>query len=165
MVTQYPEAKTAEEWKRAGKNKQPAWCYYNNDPKNGTKYGKLYNWYAVNDWRGLAPKGYHIPSDIDWKQLTNYLGGENVAGEKMKSTLGWKGKGNGSNSSRFTSLPCGGRDSDGPFGSIGEYGYWWSSTMRDRDNALFCYLYYSSSIVTRFYFNKRLGLSVRCLKD
>ncbi|MFM7765029.1 MAG: FISUMP domain-containing protein, partial [Sphingomonadales bacterium] len=56
-----PEAKTDEEWKKAGKNKQPAWCYYNNDPANGAKYGKLYNWYAVNDSRGLAPVGYHIP--------------------------------------------------------------------------------------------------------
>jgi hypothetical protein len=59
-----PEAKTAEEWKAAGAAKQPAWCYYDNDPKNGAKYGKLYNWYAVNDPRGLVPVGWHVP-DID----------------------------------------------------------------------------------------------------
>ena len=58
-----PQAKTAEEWQNAGNNQQPAWCYYNNDPKNGESYGKLYNWYAVNDRRGLAPQGWHIPSD------------------------------------------------------------------------------------------------------
>ena len=61
-----PQAKTDEEWEKAGENQQPAWCYYDNDPANGAKYGKLYNWYAVNDSRGLAPVGYHIPSDAEW---------------------------------------------------------------------------------------------------
>ena len=84
-----PEAKTAEEWEKAGENKQPAWCYYDNDPANGAKYGKLYNWYAVNDSRGLAPVGYHIPSDAEWTKLTDFLGGESVAGTKMKSKSGW----------------------------------------------------------------------------
>jgi uncharacterized protein (TIGR02145 family) len=83
-----PQAKTDAEWEAAGKNKEPAWCYYNNDPANGVKYGKLYNWYAVNDSRGLAPVGYHIPSDAEWMQLTDFLGSE--AGSKMKSTTGWK---------------------------------------------------------------------------
>ncbi len=83
-----PQAKTAAEWKAADENKQPAWCYYDNDPANGAKYGKLYNWYAVNDSRGLAPAGYHIPSDVEWKQLTDFLGSE--AGKKMKSKSGWK---------------------------------------------------------------------------
>ena len=65
-----------------------AWCYYDNDASNGTKYGKLYNWYAVNDPRGLAPNGYHIPTDAEWTQLSDYLGG-GEAGTKMKSTSGW----------------------------------------------------------------------------
>jgi uncharacterized protein (TIGR02145 family) len=80
-----PEAKTDEEWERAGAEGKPAWCYYNNDPKNGTKYGKLYNWYAVNDPRGLAPSGYHVPPDAEWTILTDYLGGEYDAGTKVKS--------------------------------------------------------------------------------
>jgi uncharacterized protein (TIGR02145 family) len=84
-----PQAKTDEEWKRAGENKQPAWCYYDNDPANGVKYGKLYNWYAVNDQRGLAPGGYHVPSDEEWTVLTDYLGGSDIAGKKMKSKSGW----------------------------------------------------------------------------
>ena len=79
-----PEAKTAEEWKAAGAAKQPAWCYYDNDPKNGAKYGKLYNWYAVNDPRGLAPVGWHVPTKEELSDLINYLGGEYVAGRKMK---------------------------------------------------------------------------------
>ena len=84
-----PQAKTDEEWEVAGNNKQAAWCYYDNDPANGTKYGKLYNWYAVVDTRGLAPAGWHIPTDEEWTVLSTFLGGEAVAGKKMKSTSGW----------------------------------------------------------------------------
>jgi uncharacterized protein (TIGR02145 family) len=82
-----PEAKTDEEWERAGEEGKPAWCYYDNDVKNGTKYGKLYNWYAVNDARGLAPSGYHVPTDEEWKMIKDFLGDD--AGTKMKSTSGW----------------------------------------------------------------------------
>ncbi len=84
-----PQAKTTEEWKAAGENKQATWCYYENNSENGTKYGKLYNWYAVNDSRGLAPAGYHIPTDEEWTVLSTFLGGEDIAGKKMKSTSGW----------------------------------------------------------------------------
>ncbi len=68
-----PEAKTKEEWIKAGENKQPAWCYYNNDPSNGKKYGKLYNWYAVSDSRGLAPENWRIPSDKEWVLLVELV--------------------------------------------------------------------------------------------
>lgn len=84
-----PEAKTHEEWEKAAKNKQPAWCYLYDDPANGAKYGKLYNWYAVNDSRGIAPVGYHIPSRAELTKLTDFLGGIEVAGKKMKSKSGW----------------------------------------------------------------------------
>ena len=84
-----PRAKTDKEWKAAGDNKQPAWCYYENKTTNGTKYGKLYNWFAVNDARGLAPTGYHIPTDEEWTVLSTFLGVEDAAGKKMKSTSGW----------------------------------------------------------------------------
>jgi uncharacterized protein (TIGR02145 family) len=83
-----PQVTSDAEWEAAGKNKQPAWCYYDNDPKNGTKYGKLYNWYAVNDPRGLAPAGYHVPTDAEWTTLENFLGDDE--GKKMKSTSGWE---------------------------------------------------------------------------
>lgn len=84
-----PEAKTNEEWESARKEGKPAWCYFENDPKNGAKYGKLYNWYAVNDSRGLAPEGWHVPSDEEWWVLNDYLGGSTLVGAKMKSTSGW----------------------------------------------------------------------------
>ena len=83
-----PLAKTNAEWELAGQNYQPAWCYYENNGENGTKYGKLYNWYAVNDPRGLAPAGFHIPTDVEWTILTDYLGVDS-AGKQMKSISGW----------------------------------------------------------------------------
>jgi len=159
------EAKTNAEWLAAGTNKQPAWCYYENESTNSTKYGKLYNWYAVNDPRGLAPEGYHVPTDEEWTQLTDYLGGESVAGTKMKSTSGWYANGNGTNESGFNGLPGGGRLYNGTFYSQGSYGYWWSASDEDKEVASFLSLYYNYSFVGRNGSLKEEGYSVRCLKD
>ncbi len=79
-----PNIESNEEWKKAGENAQPAWCYYDNDPENGKKYRKLYNWFAVNDPRGLAPEGSHITSQKEWNILVEFLGGFKIAGLKMK---------------------------------------------------------------------------------
>ncbi len=100
-----PEAKTYEEWKKAGDEGSPAWCYYANDAENGKKYGKLYNWYAVIDQRGLIPYGWHVPSDLEWKQLVDFLGKENDG-----------------------DLPRGGlRDEDGKFYGLKKRGSFWDS--------------------------------------
>lgn len=162
-----PEVKTAEEWKKAGENKQPAWCYYQNDPANGVKYGKLYNWYAVIDSRGLAPVGYHIPTDKEWTILTDYLGGKEEAGAKMKSKNGWDNNGNGTNSSGFSGVPGGLRfyNSVFPFYMIGESGDWWSSTEGDTDGAFSRNLDSYDGKLRVAVSNKQDGLSVRCLKD
>ena len=157
-----PQAKTDAEWEAAGKNKQPAWCYYDNDPINGEKYGKLYNWYAVHDPRGLAPNGYHIPTDAEWTILEEYLEDD---GGKMKSTSGWKDNGNGTNSSGFSGLPGGYRNNDGAFYGIGEGGYWWSSSENNSNNAWNRNLNYNNGNVNRNNNNKEKGLSVRCLRD
>ena len=85
-----PVIKTEEAWKKARENREPACCYYENNAEYGTTYGLLYNWYAVNDPRGLAPEGWHVPTDAEWLKLTDYLGGDKIAGTKMKSTSGWK---------------------------------------------------------------------------
>jgi uncharacterized protein (TIGR02145 family) len=164
-----PEAKSKEEWEKAGDNKQPAWCYYNNDPSNGALYGKLYNWYAVNDSRGLAPQGWHIPTDEEWWALTDFLGGEEKAGAKMKSKDGWNsdffdGK-NGTNSSGFSGLPGGLRHSWGTFDFIGFSGAWWSSTERDPNFARQRSLINSDDLVDGFNSLKKEGLSVRCIRD
>jgi len=158
-----PEAKSDEEWKRAAENKQPAWCYFNNDPANGEKYGKLYNWYAVNDQRGLAPVGYHIPSYAEWTRLVDYLG--SGAGTKMKSKSGWEKNGNGTNSSGFSGLPGGGRFSDGTFYDVGKGGYWWSFSETNTYAAWDRELSYGNDSLDRYYYSKGGGFSVRCLRD
>ncbi len=159
-----PEAKTNEEWIQAGENKQPAWCYYNNDPAYRS-YGKLYNGYAVNDPRGLAPDGWHIASLVEWNQLFEYLGGDKVAGKKMKSTAGWFENGNGTNESSFTGLPAGNRDPDGTFDNIGLYGEWWSSSEINAYDAWNSYLSYKNGSAWANLLVKKYGLSVRCLRD
>jgi uncharacterized protein (TIGR02145 family) len=159
-----PEAKTEEEWKKAGENKQPAWCYYSDNPSNGSKYAKLYNWYAVMDPRGLAPNGYHVPTNAEWKILTDYLGGESIAGKKMKSINGWEENGNGTNESGFSGLPGGRRHGSGNCGLSGQYGYWWSSTEYNADFSWGRGLYYNMDQGTSRWLNKERGLSVRCIK-
>ena len=142
-----------------------AWCYYENKGENGTTYGRLYNCYAVNDPRGLAPNGYHIPTDKEWTTLTDYLGGESVAGIKMKSNSGWQNNGNGTNTSGFSGLSGGFRDYYGNFNSFGGNGYWWSSTEYDFNFAWYRFMGHNNGNVTRSYSNNRFGFSVRCVKD
>ena len=158
-----PEAKTIEEWAAAGDNKQAAWCYYENNAANGTKYGKLYNWYAVNDSRGLAPLGYHIPSDTEWTKLSDYLGGEESAGKKMKNLSGWLDEGNGNNSSGFSGLPGG--FCVGNFRYVGDFGVWWSASEYDDSDAWGLGLVSAYSNLHRDNSIKSFGFSVRCVKD
>jgi uncharacterized protein (TIGR02145 family) len=163
-----PEVKTDEEWMKAVKDGKPAWCFYNNDPENGKIYGRLYNWYAVNDPRGLAPEGWHVPSDAEWSKLMNYLGGGEVAGGKMKTTdaINWNSSSQDTtNSSDFSGLPGGYRYTDGTFDGLGNGGDFWSSTESSATNAWYRYLLYNYANVYRYYFDKGYGFSVRCLRD
>jgi uncharacterized protein (TIGR02145 family) len=160
-----PEAKSVGEWKAYADAGEAAWCYYDNDPENREKYGKLYNWYAVNDPRGLAPKGWHIPTNDEWTVLTDYLGGAKKAGAKMKSKTGWAKDGNGTNSSGFSGLPGGGRNGDVPFDDVGKFGLWWSSTEEGSSLAWARKLVYYDGSATSYGHNKTHGLSVRCLRD
>ena len=160
-----PQAKTSEVWESAGENRQPVWCYYENSTNYGSTYGKLYNWYAVNDSRGLAPTGYHIPSYDEWTILINYLGGESVAGTKMKSTSGWQNNGNGNNSSGFAGLPGGYRNVYGTFSRIEFDCYWWSSSETNGALASCVTLSNSYDEVYGSSFPKTYGFSVRCIKD
>jgi len=158
------EAKTSEDWIKAADEGKPAWCYYNNDPANGTQYGKLYNWYAIIDPRGLAPKGWHLPSDEEWTTLTNQLGGENIAGTKMKSKELWSYDGNGTNESGFSALP-GGIRGPSSFGALDIFGYWWSSSETDPTGVWVRSLKAMDGIVYREDISKKGGYSARCLKD
>jgi uncharacterized protein (TIGR02145 family) len=145
-----------------------AWCYYNNDPANGEVYGKLYNWYAVNDPRGLAPAGFHVPTDAEWTTLTTYLGGESIALGKMKEagTTHWFSPNeDATNSSGFTGLPGGLRYDIGIFSHIGSAGYWWSSSQIGTVTAWGRGLDNYNSYVNKLTTNKKFGFSVRCLRD
>jgi uncharacterized protein (TIGR02145 family) len=135
-----PETKTYQEWVTAGESGKPAWCYYNNDPANGLKYGKLYNWYAVNDPRELAPAGWTLSSDADWAELAYYLKGQSMAGIKMKTISGWSDGNNGTNESGFTGLPGGYRVENGTFLKQGIIGAWWSSSESNSRSAIDHYL-------------------------
>jgi uncharacterized protein (TIGR02145 family) len=156
-----PQAMTMADWLLAGEEEKPAWCYYNNDPANASIYGKLYNWYAVEDPRGLEPEGWRVPSARDWTELIDCLDGNDIAGEKMKSISGWSMDGNGDNSSKFNGLPGGGRLVNGEFGDIGSAGVWWASTENSAITSYGFNLNYSDSKVLRGVFDKATGLSVR----
>ena len=161
-----PQAQSEEAWRKAGQNFKPAWCYF----ENNNEYGKLYNWYAVNDPRGLAPEGWHVPIDEEWFKLISYLGGKNIAGQKMKSTSRWRSisflkSGNGTNESGFTGLPFGNRGHFGNFSSIGVGGYWWSSSESDHKNASNLYLKYNNGDIFNCNLFKKNGFSVRCIRD
>ena len=166
---QIPQAKDAAQWKYASTNKIPAWCYYEFNESNGKKYGKLYNWYAVSDSRGLAPNGYHIPSDAEWTILTDFLGGSDIAGKKMKSKDGWKSyvtlSGNGDNSSGFNGLPGGYCKYYGGFFNVTGIGFFWSSSEYKADSAWSRGLSNGYARVARDNSDKSNGLSVRCIKD
>ena len=146
-----------------------AWCYYDNDPANGPTYGKLYNWYAVNDPRGLAPIGYHVPTDAEWTVLTDYLGGVTVAGGKMKEAglCHWEEPNtDATNESLITALPGGFRSyTDGSFNNIGFYGLYWSSTEFNTSFSWLRNLNYNSPQSTVEYASKAYGVSVRLIKD
>jgi len=157
-----------------------AWCYYNNDSATGAIYGKLYNWYAlagIYDAASLAtptlrkqfaPIGWHVPSDTEWTILYTYLGGETLAGGKMKETgiEHWASPNtSAANSSGFKGLPGGYRNYSGVFNSIGYNGYWWSSTENGTSNVWYRYLYYNYGVATSYYFDKAVSFSVRCIRD
>jgi uncharacterized protein (TIGR02145 family) len=184
-----PEAKNAEEWAKVSENEKPAFCYYNFDTINRKVYGKLYNWYAVNDPRGLAPYGWHIPDDSEWTELIEILGGEDLAAIKLKSNTGWseivgekiagfkmsakdgwkKGKksGNGNNKSGFNGVP-GGCMNDGEYFELTKTAYWWSSKQWDTGLAWCRYIdndCFGQSHVVSKRVNESNFLSVRCIKD
>lgn len=160
-----PQAKTAAEWKKAGAEGKPVWCYYNFIAENGKKYGRLYNWYAVNDKRGLAPKGYKIPTDEEWKTLVDFCGGIMEAGKKLKSATGWNDKGNGVAPNGFNGLPGGFCLDDGTCSGLETSGAWWTSTIGQYENTAWDrYLESEKNASETYSESYGLGFSVRCIK-
>lgn len=146
-----------------------AWCNYKNLESNNINYGKLYNWYTVsNSNKNVCPTGWHVPTNVEWTILIDYLGGTNLAGAKMKEigTTNWISPNNeATNTSLFTGLPSGYRGNYGYYYLIGNIGYWWSSTEIMKFNAMSTHLNNYAGIAFNNGSNKENGLSIRCLKD
>lgn len=146
-----------------------AWCWYNNDSAGyGARYGKLYNFYAVKDSRGLAPEGWHVASDSEWSVLDNCIGGSLISGGALKEAglTHWRSPNAGAtNSSGFSALPGGYRFNDGTFYFNTTHGYFWTATDFNLSNAWFRNVYYFHTELIRNYLTKVNGYSVRIVKD
>ncbi|MDC0600499.1 fibrobacter succinogenes major paralogous domain-containing protein [Flavobacteriales bacterium] len=144
-------------------------CDYQNKAANVTKYGRLYNWYAVDDARGLCPSGWHVPTDGDWTDLENYITSQGIYGTEgtaLKSASGWSSGGNGTDDFGFSALSGGIRSkSSGSFMNAGKQAYSWSSSSYRDGTAWYRALTFWGPDVHRSVFNPRYGLSVRCLRD
>ena len=145
-----------------------AWCYYQNNTANGIVYGKLYNWYAVNDPRGLAPTGWHLPSVAELTTLSTCMGGDALSGGALKEagTTHWASPNAGAtNSSGFTALPGGSRYDNGAFYELGFAGCWWTVTPSVPGYAWYLYLTYDSEYMNKPNANKTNAFSVRCIRN
>lgn len=146
-----------------------AYCDYNNVATNSNTYGRLYNWYSITNSHQLCPAGWHVPSDADWNLLVNYLGGDSVAGGKMKETglTHWCTPNTGAtNSSGFTALPAGMRTCpDGPFSNLQGRCTFWSSTQDVIGYAWTRYIFSFQKGLTRNNYAMSHGYSIRCIKD
>ena len=146
-----------------------AWCYFENSNCLGKIYGKLYNWYAVNDPRGLAPKAWHVASYEEWVELIQYLGGDSIAGGKLKEsgTSHWKSpNGGATNESGFSAVPGGMLDAySGVFSFWGYIGCWWSATESNATLARIWQLSCNDASIFGYGSSKVNGFSVRCVKD
>ena len=146
----------------------PGYCWYNDDEAlNKNRYGALYNWYAVSSGK-LCPVGWHVPSDAEWIKLTDQMGGESLAGGKLKEigTSHWKNPNvDATNVTGYTALPGGYRTNIGEYVNIGNYGNWWSTTSVITNVANYRYIYFGNGAVTKSFVNQKYGLSVRCLKN
>jgi uncharacterized protein (TIGR02145 family) len=145
----------------------PGYCWYNNDePAYKTVYGALYNWHTVKTGK-LCPAGWHIPTNPEWITLTNYLGGESLAGNKLKEAGSehWGDLNNGTNETGFTALPGGSRKDDGSFADYGSAGFWWSASTVLPTSSYYAVLYNNSGSLVRAGNSNVYGYSVRCIKD
>lgn len=137
------------------------WAYMN-DPKNVVTYGYLYDWETAKE---VCPEGWHLPTDAEWTVLTDFLGGKEEAGRKMKSENGWSTKGNGTNESGFSGMPSGYRYSNGDFDYIGMFGRWWSSSAASGSSAWYRILAFNNGDASRYREDWSYGFSVRCVRD
>jgi uncharacterized protein (TIGR02145 family) len=164
--TPIPNVKDDEAW---GKLTAGGYCDYKNIEKNSANYGRLYNWYVIGDKRGIAPQGWHVPTNDEFNTLVEYLGGESVAGGKLKEAgfANWPSPNkDATNSSGFAGLPGGNRAKSGSFYALGQYGYLWTSTENEKNSAFNRHLLlYSGAFQDNYKDTKCAGFSIRCIKD
>lgn len=159
------QAQTKEEWEEAAKNHLPAWCYNLSGEKHVQEYGVLYNWYAINDFRGLAPKGFRVASKKDWDELHDFIGKNNSSGLKLIATHDWQFgiSSEKNNSTGFTALPAGFRTETHSFSQTGYSAAWWTSS-ESKENEAIGYAIKDSTLKTNSYY-KYQGFSVRLIKE
>jgi uncharacterized protein (TIGR02145 family) len=165
-----PNVTSGSEW--AGLS-TGGYCNYDNDSVNVATYGRLYNWFAVEDSRNIAPTGWHVPSAVEWLTLADYIGGGDVAGGKLKETdtTHWASPNEAAtNECGFTALPAGYRNYSGNFFHLGNRSYWWSSNsyfnpIFNTNNALIRYILYNYSTFIAYNERQEYGYSIRCIKD
>ena len=136
------------------------------DPEQSlAAHGRLYNGWAVSDARGLCPSGWHVSSDEEWTTMTDGLGGLVDAADALKSTAGWNGAENGSNSSGFNAPPSGNRNNPGQFKNAGRVGFWWTASNSAGDHLWARRIEYNQDEVIRYHVTSRSGFAVRCVAD
>lgn len=165
------QATSASEWKTLGNKAQPAWCHYGFDPSNEADHGLLYNWYAINDPRLLAPSGTKLPELNDWLELITAHGGADLAAFQLKNQKYWPLMQNGNTgealdykASKIANiLPSGQINYDGSFANMGKYALFWTSTEHSSRYGWYIMFSELSSRVFNFASSKRNGFSVRCI--
>ena len=139
-----------------------AWCYYDNDSKYDTTYGKLYNWYAVETGK-LCPTGWYVPTDAEWTVLADYLSSNGSSGTDLKSTSGWEASKNGTDNYGWKAFPGGFRRIYSEFEDIGNFAFWWASNATSMGDGWGVSLEYND--MNKVEEDKVRGHSVRCLKE
>lgn len=175
-----PQAKTSDEWNAFVDAEEPAWCYFDFDSTNNALHGKLYNWYAANDTRGIAPKGWRVATNEDWELLIQTTGGKNEAGTKLKAKTGWEDLSgipvkNLTDEFGFSAVPTGELHRDGVFSSLESMGVWWTSTSYDgpvrqgqtRNNLAWdVIIWYAETMPMRLNtFTKKGSGAIRCVRN
>ncbi|MCU0359315.1 MAG: fibrobacter succinogenes major paralogous domain-containing protein [Bacteroidia bacterium] len=160
-----PEAKSAKDWLETGKAGKPAWCWYDFAKQGDSSKVRLYNYFAVMDARGLAPKGWHIPSQEEFEALITNYGGKKVAGKNMLASSQWGNTAETAYRMGASATRTGLRSFNGAYSNIEDFGYWWSNTSRVNGNAWHFVLNHKTSLAKTSFSQQMNGFAVRCIKD
>ncbi len=159
-----PHAVNFNEWEEITKKQRPGSCVFADKLKNEKEFGRLYNWFTVDDERNIAPEGWHVPTYAEWEELKKYLMENKSDGDDLKTTFGWKENSNGTDEYGFSAFPAGCRDNNGYNKGLGEYVSWWSMAGFGGSGIIFM-LKYDSKSLTELHARKTSGRYIRLIKD